>query len=165
MKNNPLDHYGLILKVLRRYENTAAYFSNVDREDLIQEGWVAIIRKIDGHNPDKGSISTYLMLWVVDAMNQYIRHRSVMRKSMCSKTPLAKAINESSEYFEYNYPQQVSPEDVVIGMESARVVVDEYINRVRVHKNYARDRANAKLQMAIGVSNLTNKQLLEVIPI
>ncbi len=78
--NNTLDHYGLIIKTLRRYRGYANQYSNVDHEDLIQEGWLAIVNKIDGHDPKRGAMSTYLMLWINDAMYKFVRRRSVVRR-------------------------------------------------------------------------------------
>lgn len=78
--NNALDHYGLIIKTLRRYRGYANQCSNVDHEDLIQEGWLAIVNKIDGHDPKRGAMSTYLMLWINDAMYKFVRRRSTVRK-------------------------------------------------------------------------------------
>ena len=40
--DNILDHTGLIVKTARRYAYLAERYSNVEMEDLIQEGWLAV---------------------------------------------------------------------------------------------------------------------------
>lgn len=80
MMIDPLTQKGLIIKILSHYKCYADRFSNVDYQDMIQESWIIVLIKIKEHNPDKGAVTTFLWPWINDAMQKYIKHRSVYRR-------------------------------------------------------------------------------------
>jgi len=95
---DPLEHKGLIIKILNSYRSYADSYSNVDYQDLMQEGWVAVLRKIENHDPERGAVSTLLHPWIRDAMSRYIKHRSVYRRSIRSGLKLSDYMFHSSEF-------------------------------------------------------------------
>ena len=115
-----LEHAGLIYKVLKRYKDAANTFSSVDHEDLVQEAWAVIARKIDGHDPEKGAMSTYLYPWIVDSMQKYINKRPLMRQEY-------DVGRVSIEFEEFKAIKHSSAEDVIIGMQEAERIVKEYL--------------------------------------
>lgn len=123
------DHKGLIMTVLRRYRGFATQYSNVDCEDLIQEGWLAIFNKIDGYDPERAAISTYLMPWISDAMYKYIRRRGIVRKPIrCNKgvrlSDYTIPICEFNEFVCRTYHD--SPEDELEASQEVREQLKTY---------------------------------------
>lgn len=127
--NDPLDHYGLVLKEANRYRFFAERYSSVTYQDVIQEAWVAVIKKIEGHDAERGTMSTYLTLWIRDAIRAYIRSAGVMtpRRSYKKNFSLGRYImkRQGIESIEFEIASP-SPESILEGMEEADKVIEDY---------------------------------------
>jgi len=157
-----LDHEGLIVKIANQYSYFAERYSNVDREDLIQEGWVAVIRKHDDYYKNKVdcALSTYLTNWIQDGMRQYIKKRSVFRKSLSyrvgetlqnyvrianiEKEPDNGEEPTSSADSLENLCTSSSPEEEIMALESLEEVLRAYTTPI--DNNYRARRTNKYVQ-------------------
>jgi RNA polymerase sigma factor (sigma-70 family) len=153
-------HKGLVLKVLQNYRRAAYEHSSADLDDLIQEGLIAVHRKIGSHDPNRGAMSTYLTPWIHDAMQRYLRKRSLFRKTLSTKSAkLAEYVQYYDLYSAEQYgSEDISPEQLLEGIQTAREVVDEYLE-IQL-KSYAR-KSNTKYQAALQFSNLTDIKILD----
>ena len=129
--NAIIKHKGLIHMCLRDYIQLADLHSSVEKEDLIQEGWCAIIKKIDSHDPKRGAMSTHLCLWINDAMRQYLLKRSTYSKRYYdrkTKVGLMGSINLPLDVknIEEVLPHSISPEEELIGFEEALKHMEEF---------------------------------------
>lgn len=48
------------------------YYSYAEREDLLQEGFLALYDAVAGYDPEKGSFSTYAGWWIKQRMRRYV---------------------------------------------------------------------------------------------
>lgn len=128
---NTLEHKGLVIKLANYYSNAANQYSNVDIEDLIQEGWLAILIKSDDYDPDRGSISTFLFPWIKDAMYKFLRRRSVVRRPVSYNKGL-KLSNYRIPCCEYNGDfhglTSPSPEIEIESHQNVREKMEVYYN-------------------------------------
>jgi len=139
-----LDHEGLVIKIANRYNYFAERYSNVDKQDIIQEAWVAVIKKHDSYYTDKPNcaISTYLTNWIQDGIRQYIKKRSVFRRSLNNKAgeslnSYIRTQNTENEQVDGEEPTSsseslinlcasASPEEELIALESVEEVLRVY---------------------------------------
>ena len=152
--DNVLDHEGLIVKIAHRYSCFVDCYSNVDRQDLIQEGWLAVVRKMDGYDPEKGKLSSYLGAWISDAMRKYIKKRSVFRKSLSNRegeslssytrTPNTEREQEDGEG-SISTPESLenlctssSPEEEIMALESVEKVLRAYTRPIELNSHARR---------------------------
>lgn len=68
-----LKHAGLVSHLARRFHPTPE-----ERQDVLQEGTIGLLRAIERFDPDRGfAFSTYAAPWIVQAMSKWAsRHRS-----------------------------------------------------------------------------------------
>ena len=125
----------MVLTLLNRYKATAYMIGNTACEDLMQEGWLAIVRKIDGYDSTKGKLSNYMFPWIEDAFRQYLRKSSTVRKKRGkAQLKLTEYMLESVEYDEFRTGSVIdSPEDINSGMQQAKIAVDTYLERTKRH--------------------------------
>jgi RNA polymerase sigma factor (sigma-70 family) len=67
-------HDGLVHRVAQRYRWACG--ASIDYEDLIQAGRLGVLRALRTYDPAKGKPSTYIMLWVRDAIVREVRDNS-----------------------------------------------------------------------------------------
>lgn len=48
------------------------YYSYAEREDLLQEGFLALYDAVAGYDPEKGSFSTYAGWWIKQRLRRYV---------------------------------------------------------------------------------------------
>lgn len=48
------------------------YYSYAEREDLLQEGFLALYDAVAGYDPEKGSFSTYAGWWIKNRLRRYV---------------------------------------------------------------------------------------------
>ena len=146
-----LDHEGLVIKIASRYNYFAERYSNVDKQDLIQEGWIAVVKKHDSYFTDKPdcALSTYLTNWIQDGIRTYIKKRSVFRRSLNNKAgeslnSYIRTQNSENEQEDGEEPvssseslinlcASASPEDELIALESVEEVLRAHTTPVDVN--------------------------------
>jgi RNA polymerase sigma factor (sigma-70 family) len=144
-----VEHKWMILTLLKRYKATADMIGNTACEDLVQEGWLAIVRKIDGYDSTKGKLSTYMFPWIEDAFRQYLRKSSTVRKKRGkAQLKLTEYMLESVEYDEFRTGSIIdSPEDINNGMQQAKIAVDTYLERTKRNRPSQKRNEIQKLQV------------------
>jgi len=133
--NDPLEHKWLVNKIASKYAVTAGYYSSVDIYDLVQEGWLAVIKCIDKFNPDLGfKISTYLTRCIHTAIIDYLRGRSLFRRAKRWGGEKSNNYILHSEEFDSNKSNLVthSPEMEIEGSQEAYRQVKDYIGAIEV---------------------------------
>ena len=145
-----VEHEWMILTLLKRYKKTADMIGNTVCEDLVQEGWLAIVRKIDGYDPSRAKLSTYMFPWIEDAFRQYLRKSStVSRKRGKESLKLTDYMLGSVEYDEFRTGSVIdSPEDINSGMQQAQIAVDTYLERTKRSRPSQKHNEIKKLQVA-----------------
>lgn len=63
------DNKGLVHWVARRYR-----VNESDYDDLIQEGYMGLMRAAETFNSDKGAFSSYAVQWIRSKMSRYIKY-------------------------------------------------------------------------------------------
>lgn len=77
VKINAADHLGLVHKIAGHYRN-----SNVEYEDLVQEGVVGLMRAIQKFDPKNGAkFSTYAQWWIRAAIGQFLATQPIVHMS------------------------------------------------------------------------------------
>lgn len=69
MKSTDLDNYGLVIHIAKKYVSR----THLELDDLIQEGWIGLIRARELFDPDRGvRFSSYAGLWIHAGMRMAV---------------------------------------------------------------------------------------------
>ena len=64
-----LDNIGLAHKEARKYSNLEP---NLDYDDLLQSGYIGLIKAVDKFDPEKGSFATYATYWILREILRFL---------------------------------------------------------------------------------------------
>lgn len=107
-----LENKGLIYKIACKYAKTKE-----DREDLTQEGYIALIRAYETYQDDTGvKFSTYAGIIIERHIQRYINKNSPLSGGIAKKAEIAKYKRFKEEYY-INYGRYPAYKDTALYLD------------------------------------------------
>ena len=65
-----VNNLGLVLSVVKRMQYLKP--DHIPLEDVVQEGYIGLIRAVDKYDPEQSKFSTYATWWIQAAVREYL---------------------------------------------------------------------------------------------
>ena len=109
----------LVLFVVNQYTDAP-----VDRLDLIQQGNLGLLEAIESYDPDRGSLSTYIVLQAKRYINRYLYDQSrTIRKPEWQQTTSQKIYDFIAEH-KRQFSETPTVETIAAGLNLAEITVE-----------------------------------------
>lgn len=138
---NPLDHEGLIVKEANRHKKNIIDHAHVGFDDLIQEGWISVMKAIESYEESKGAVTTWVSKHINTAIIGYLRKHKVYSNG---------SAKIDYDEFDDNTAYSVSVEQELEGVQNAKQKMIDYIKKVDNDKSLYKTKTYEECRRGLG---------------